>query len=231
MDIETNLEKLTIEDKPLYKILVVDVGIKHMGLCLAFVDYEYIIEKIVDFNLIDITRYTHNNCEGGYDACKLHHTKTCWDWLEHVFMEHPCFGQADIILIERQPIVGITCVEQIIFGKYRSKTHLISPNNVHKFLRIAHLDYEKRKKFSEAFGMKYLSEEQQKELLTYERAHDITDAIEMLVYWTNKKHSEKIRQEYLESQQKEYTSTFERLESFRYRGGNINLVQIPIDII
>jgi hypothetical protein len=224
MELETCLENLNINEVPFKgtKVLVVDIGIKNLGLCLAVIDENFLIKEIVDFNLINIALYTHNNCIA--EECKLYHTKTCHDWLEHIFIEHPCFEEADIILIERQPIVGgIVVVEQIIFGKYRHKSHLISPNNVHKFLNIKHLDYDGRKQFSVNFGMKYLSFEQQVELKSYERMHDITDAIEILVYWTNKNHKEKIKQEHVARQYKEYSNIFEKLDSYRYIGEKINL--------
>ena len=38
----------------LKKILIVDIGILHLGLLLALIDDEYKIKKIVDFNLFII---------------------------------------------------------------------------------------------------------------------------------------------------------------------------------
>ena len=227
MELEIPLENLSLEEKiekVLIKVLVVDIGIKHLGLCLAFVDKEYIIDHIVDINLIDITIYTHNNCKK--EDCKLYHTKTAWDWLEHVFVEHPCFEQSDIILIERQPITGITSVEQIIFGKYRHKAELINPCNVHRFLNIKHLNYEQRKEFCVNFGIKYLDEKQQEELKNYERMHDICDCIEMLVYWTNKKYTEKIKQDEIDRQHVVYKDVLEKIDSFRYKPRCINLKEL-----
>jgi hypothetical protein len=46
------------------------------------------------------------------------------------------FNKANFILIERQPLNGFVAVEQIIFGCWREKSILISPNSVHKFFNM-----------------------------------------------------------------------------------------------
>jgi hypothetical protein len=151
--------------------------------------------------------------------------------MEHIYEQHPCFDQADIILIERQPIVGgIVVIEQLIFGKYRHKAKLINPVNVHKFLGIRHLNYDNRKIFSVKFGKQYLDSKLLTDLDSYERQHDITDAIEMLIYWTNKHHNELVQEEYKQSQHKQYKNVFDKLESFRYNGP-INLVVHPRELL
>ena len=227
---ELDLQKLTIHDS--IKILSVDIGIIHLGLCLALINNNYKLEKIVDINLIDISHYTHNRYKR--DECQLYHTKTIYDMVVHILSEHPCFDEADIILIERQPPSGLVAIEQIIFGMYRDKAQLIAPNSVHKFLGIGHLDYDNRKIFSEKFAKKYLSQDQQDELMNYERAHDIGDAIEMLVFWTNKKHLEKLKKDRYDRCNVEYKDIFEKLESFRYVPNvityNNNLVAKQLDV-
>jgi len=216
--INRKLMNLEIDDNERKKVLIIDIGVKHLGLCLALINQDYTFSEIVDINLIDITNYTHNN--NCIINCELYHTKTFYDWLTHVFVEHTCFDESDIILIERQPPLGFCVVEQIIFGKYRYKSHLINPRNVHKFLGITNLDYENRKIFSEKKGSQYLSTELLCQLKTYNRQHDITDAICMLLYWLNKHNYEYKKKEQRKKMENfrinGYNNCFEYLETFRY---------------
>lgn len=201
-------------------ILIIDVGVHHLGMVLARINKDYTGPQIIDINLINITKYTHNNVSS--DKCTLYHEKTFHDWMTHVFIEHTAFDEADIILVERQPPLGFVVIEQIIFGKYRHKTHLIHPRNVHSFMNITHLDYDGRKEKSEILGKKYLSSEQLQEIMTFERSHDITDGICMLLYWLNKKnkeHRDLLSRQYLQTQRNslEYRETSDYFEQFRYK--------------
>jgi len=205
-----------------FKVLSVDVGVQHLGLSLALVKKEnFIFERIVAINLVDITKFTHNVCE--LKNCRLYHTKTMWDYLSHVFVEHPCFEEADVILVERQPPVGFVVVEQIIFGRFREKTWLINPRSVHKFFGIGVFDYDARKIETEKIASKNLSNEQKEELKNFERQHDIGDSVCQLLYWCNKRNYEyKLarRDNEIKEQQKlrdmKNINTFAYLDSFKF---------------
>jgi hypothetical protein len=195
------------------KVLSVDVGVQHLGLSLALLHKEdYTIERIVDTNLIDITKYTHRVCP--HEDCELYHTKTFYDWLSHVFIEHPCFEEADVILVERQPPVGASfvVVEQIIFGRFREKTWLINPRSVHSHFNIGHYDYDGRKKISEKIANVKLSERQKKDMDLYDRKHDVADSMCQMMYWSDKRNYEYR----LKEQQKLASNGISYLDSFVY---------------
>jgi len=177
--------KLTQE---ILNILIVDVGVQHLGLVLAQVKKDYTFD-IIDINLINITEYTHNVCP--LEECTLFHTKTFSDWMTHIFREHTAFDEADIILVERQPPQGFVVIEQLIFNKYRNKTELIHPKSVHSFMGIMDLDYENRKEKSVLFSKNYLSFDLFQKLYEFERAHDMTDGICMIAYWCDKQKCDK----------------------------------------
>jgi hypothetical protein len=224
MSLENDLEKLyisgydllDIEDSEKFlKVLSIDVGVQHLGLSLALVNKENnTLIKIIDTNLIDITKFTHNVCSR--KDCPLYHTKTFYDWLSHVFVEHPCFEEADAILIERQPPGGFIVVEQIIFGRFREKTWLINPRSVHKFLGIGHFDYEGRKRMSEKAGNLVLSETLKKECEGYDRQHDISDSICQLLYWCNKQNYEYRLKEQKKLSQMKNVDIYAYMDSFQY---------------
>lgn len=179
--------KLTVEEK---KILSIDVGIKNLGMTVMIVNDNYDFISIPLIQLIDITKF---DC---LPNCKLNHTKTFADWIEHVVVKYnEIFKEVDYILVERQPPCGLVAIEQIFFSKYREKAFLISPTSVHKFFSIGSFDYETRKYYSTQIASKYLEPDV---LKSYERKHDITDTILFSVYWIHKLKEEKKRKELLD---------------------------------
>ena len=199
------------------KILVVDVGVQHLGLVLALVRSDYTLSQVVDFNLVDISTYTHHN-PSTRTQCLDRHTRTFADWTCHVFLEHPCFGEADQILVERQPPGGFVVIEQLIFSRFRDKTILVHPRTVHSFLGITGRDYDGRKAYSEFFAAKYLSPEQREELGGLVRQHDIADAVCMLIYWINKHNYEHRQRQHLADVAERFKDnpTIAFMESCRY---------------
>lgn len=170
-----------------YNILSVDVGVKHLGLSLMKIDKEFKNPKIEHIDLIDITDFGHKN-KKEENNCKLHHTKTMHDRLEHVFLNnYILFKESHFILIEKQPPVGFTDVEQIIFGKYREKTILISPNSMHAYYCLSK-NYDQRKIETVEIASRNITDVNLlKKFLAYERNHDIADSICISLYWINLK--------------------------------------------
>lgn len=144
-------------------------------------------------DLIHITEYVHQHGQSR-DDCKLYHTKTFCDWLNHTFQENIGFYEmADFILVERQPPMGLVVIEQLIFSKWMKKTILISPNSMHKYFEIG--DYEKRKECTDKITrMKITDEKLLEQLGFYHRTHDIADSICIMLYWIHKKHEEYIHE-------------------------------------
>jgi len=195
-----SLEKLNICSDLL--ILSIDIGIKHLALVLSSVTNCYDFKEILWVNLIDITIF---DCKSD---CKLHHDKTFADWMLHVMERYnEIFNKANFILIERQPLNGFVAVEQIIFGYWREKSILISPNSVHKFFNMNCYDYDGRKNMSINISSRYVCPEIQKEINKYERKHDICDAILFTIFWI-KKQKEKMEIEILVQKQKEAMEKF-----------------------
>ena len=112
--------------------------------------------------------------------CTLHHENCIPDYLDHFIQEHPMFEQCDILLIERQPPVGITNVQDLLFTRFRDKVLLISPNSVHSYFGLSN-DYDDRKVNSERIAHTFLSEFNNFTL--NHRKHDISDALLMIIYY------------------------------------------------
>lgn len=207
-----------------YKVLSIDVGIIHLGLSMFNIDHDFNIQQLERVDLINITQFSHNHVSR--KECTLYHNKTISDWMEHVFQDNMYFYESDYILIERQPPQGHTVVEQMIFNKFRNKVILISPNSVHKYLGISHLDYDSRKKESEYILQETLESYSTKVSLNslekFDRLHDIGDSVCMFLYWIDSQKKELKKQKRKEKFQKMMSSydksknVTEWFESFRH---------------
>jgi len=210
---EENIE----EDNKEYKLLSIDVGIIHFGISVSILNEDFTLKEIIWVDNIDITKYKHKKCL--IENCKLYHTKTFYDWIEHTIQENiEHFEGADMIIIEKQPPQGFVVVEQLIFSKYRRKTTIISPQSVHKFLNFFDLDYDQRKEMSTKIGDKYLSEALIERTKTFDRRHDISDSICMMLYFIHKKQIEykKIKSYNMLTRDLNGMNAIEKLETFRY---------------
>jgi hypothetical protein len=181
---KNRLENVSISGEII--ILSIDIGIQPLGMVLSSVNEKYEFQKILWMDLVDITIF---RC---HPKCNLHHDKTFADWVLHVIEYYKdIFEKATFILIERQPPQGLVVIEQILFGCWRDKSILISPNSVHKFFKIGQLDYEQRKIASVNISKKYLSQTFENQLQTCHRKHDICDAILFTIFWTTKEKEKK----------------------------------------
>jgi hypothetical protein len=182
------------------KILAIDVGIINLGYVYA----ELVIDeptdgskyknlllnsiynedqftkkcKVIDCNRIDIRKIKHRKVP--FCVCKLHHDNCVPDYLDHFIQELPHFNDCDILIIERQPPMGIMNVQDLLFKLFRDKVLLISPNSMHKYFKLSS-DYNERKKQSEELSLDYLTdfENFNKQI----RRHDISDAMLMIIYY------------------------------------------------
>jgi hypothetical protein len=123
---------------------------------------------------IDITHYTHKTISKS--DCLLHHTNELSDRLLHTLQElQPYLKNIDTFLIERQPINSTcTSIEEIMFQKYRSQIHKVSPTRMHKRFQLSD-DYDTRKLQSITLATPLL--EDFEVFQTAERKHDQADAL------------------------------------------------------
>jgi len=160
------------------KVLSIDIGIINLGYVYAEISPTI---EVIKCNKINITNVIHDKVP--FCKCCLNHERCIPDYLDHFIQEHQeMFDNADIILIERQPPIGITNVQDLLFVKFRKKVKLISPNSVHKHFKMDK-DYDTRKQESEKISLSYLND-----FLSFqqnERKHDISDAMLMIIYYFN----------------------------------------------
>ena len=182
------------------KILSIDIGIINLGYVYADITIneppvsskyknlllnsvyksENVINnfKIIDCNRINITKIKHRRVH--FCVCKLHHDRCIPDYLDHFIQEIPHFEECDLLIIERQPPMGITNVQDLLFKQFRDKVLLISPNSMHKYFKLSS-NYDERKIESVKLSLDYLEnfENFNKQI----RRHDISDAMLMLIYY------------------------------------------------
>jgi hypothetical protein len=181
------------------KVVSIDIGIVNLGYVYAELTFEkptsgskfkhllvnsewrnhrnYDI-RILKCDRVDITNVQHRVVH--FCDCTLLHERCIPDYIDHFVQEHPFLHEADIILLERQPPVGITNVQDLLFVRFRKKVKLISPNAVHSFFKLNN-NYDFRKKQTEEIAKLYLSD-----IFQYndnERKHDIADAMVMILYF------------------------------------------------
>ena len=167
-------------------LVAIDVGIHHMGIVYA---HCVLNELIIDnFDCVNITQFPCKRSLQNQD-CPFQHTHTLTDYLDHFFLQyHHWFQSADVLLVERQPIMGQVAVEQLIYSRYRDKVLLVSPRSIHTFFRwqfqgSVEERYAQRKIHSVQIGCKHLTQQQIQKLYQCIRQHDVTDAICICVYW------------------------------------------------
>jgi len=184
------------------KVLSIDVGITNLGYVYSEVkitspeagskykahllNNDYTLNKenikkcirVLDCNRVDITNVKHKHVQ--FCDCKLHHDRCIPDYLDHFVQETVYFEECDVLIVERQPPVGITNVQDLLFKQFRDKVLLISPGSVHKYFGLNSV-YTERKEKSEKISELYLS--QFSKFTKNIRKHDISDALLMIIYY------------------------------------------------
>lgn len=201
--IQEKFDNIQLEDDEIphdKTILSIDIGIRHLGISVGYVDKSWKLIEITWVTMIDITKFSHDyvlkDCK-----CPLHHTRSMADWLEHVFIDYePVFKEVDHILLERQPLAGLVAIEQLIYYRWREKCHLISPRSMHKHFCIGSYDYDTRKQKTMEIAEKkfYWHPRAIEWYKSYERRHDIADSICLMAFWLAKRH-----QAYIEKKHRE----------------------------
>ena len=162
-------------------ILGVDVGFHNLGLTNIIIDETFNIIRADEVVLVDLTDVTHQNVS--VSQCQLHHTNELSDRLAHAIQEYfYLFRDAHKIIIERQPIQGLTNVEQLLFSRFRDKAVLCHPKSMHCANHWQGLNYEQRKIKAVELAEPYLchlpgwpSDDQ--------RQHDLADAFCFVKYY------------------------------------------------
>ena len=156
----------------------IDIGIFNLGLVVCEVNTDWSI-RVIHAERINIKEL----CTECRDVrCRFKHALVFTDYIDHfVFKYDNYLKHSKAVLIERQPPQGFVAVQELIMSHFRDTTILVSPNSVHKFFEIGHLDYD---------GRKVASINIAKNIHAFDghrgRIHDIADAICMLIYQTSK---------------------------------------------
>ena len=159
------------------KVLSIDIGIINFGYVFAELSENV---NVIECNRVNIMNMRHNKvnrCD-----CTLHHEYCIPDYLDHFIQEHQeLFNVADIILVERQPPMGLVNIMDLLFTKFRDKVKLINPGSIHKFFKMTKCDYELRKIESQIIANEYLNTFVN--FQNNERKHDISDAMLMILFY------------------------------------------------
>ena len=161
----------------------IDVGIVNLAIVVADLqDVTFDIQHILRVENVNSVFMEHNVV--ARENCALGHSKTAADRVTHFVQERQSlFDSCRVILIERQPIMGHTDVEQLLFLMFRARAELVSPNAMHSFFNISNYTYDGRKQKTTLIADHYLQPDDFPEYYALERRHDIADAICLLFYW------------------------------------------------
>ena len=160
-------------------VVSIDIGYHNLGFVKSYVDEKSFEIKILEIFKIDLTKLPHKKIKRF--ECQLHHTSEVVDLVSHFIQEYDdYFQEADKILIERQPPMGLTNIEALIMYTFRDKVELISPNAMHKHFQINFIDYEKRKEKTIQFAESFLENFENYQGLS--RKHDVADAVCMIIF-------------------------------------------------
>lgn len=151
-------------------VLGIDIGIVNLGMVQVEIDDIWDIKNVHMCERVDMTRL----------CASRETTDRVTSMVEKYKM---VFDTSDVILIERQPLTGITGVEELLFYMFREKCKKISPNAMHKYLGINIYNYEERKERTIARAETWLGK---RNTYTNEtRKHDMADAFCIILWWIN----------------------------------------------
>ena len=160
-------------------VVSIDIGYHNLALVKSIVDNNNFEINILEIFKIDLTKLPHKKVSR-WD-CTLYHSNEVSDLFTHFVQEYGDYlNEADKILIERQPPMGLTNIEALFMFAYRHKIELISPNAMHKHFHINVLDYERRKERTIEISKGFLENFQEYQELS--RKHDIADAVCMIIF-------------------------------------------------
>lgn len=170
-----------------------DVGLVNLAFVVATVNDDFTECMVHSAHCVDITNLPHRRVSR--ENCSLHHSREACDRIQHFIQEYcDCWEgrKIDKVFIERQPIQGLNHVESILFMLFR---HLnatkISPNAMHKWLGISHLDYNGRKEATTKKALPYL-----RTLAGFSNAnrqHDMADALMLMLFGAEQDRREDVR--------------------------------------
>ena len=195
-----------------------DVGYTHLAFNLIELEMDdLLIEplpiKVLQTETVDIAEIRHKHVSK--KACTLHHSNQVSDRMDHFFQEYEKewakFGEIAEVFIEIQPPTGVVSVEALIFKQYRSKIKQISPNAMHKWFKISHLEYDARKEATVNHAFPYLNHFMSFQILA--RQHDQADALLLFLYEMSKRRKIKVREMDLDERKDRVNETFKRLHS------------------
>lgn len=163
------------------QIMGIDIGWLHLAWVIVHWENNQI--KIQTCRLINLNNDHHKKIPR--QSCSLHHSNEMYDKIQHVVQEYKDdWLKVDKVLIERQPIQGLKCVEQFFFGYFRVKCELIHPTKMHKRLwPLKTFTYEQRKEEMVKLTQLYLQD--QVDWQNHERQHDMADALGLIFYYLN----------------------------------------------
>ena len=155
-------------------LVSIDIGYSNMGMVELTTDFkDFTVNKVHKINLFNFNQ-----------------REVYLSMIKFITEYKELFDNADIILIERQPPMGLTNIQDILAYNFSSKVKLISPRSMHKHFMISKLDYDSRKQHTVRITSKYL-----KDFLLFNnesRKHDIADAFCLALYYIEKNKKDEI---------------------------------------
>ena len=193
--------------------LGIDIGWVNLAFVKIVVNTDtHVIINISEAFCVDLNSLSHQKVS--LKDCKLEHSNDAYDKIQHMLQEYKDkFEDVDRVFIERQPIMGMTNIEQLLFGHFRIKATLVSPNAMHKFFKINKFDYETRKSITTKIADPFL-----KKCLDWtsrDRLHDMGDAFCLLIYSLSKEKIEFTKQQNITNQQQCPDQTPDQTENIR----------------
>ncbi len=180
-----------------------------MGIICALVNDDFTLNKVIYCSLDNITDTCTNK------GCTLTHENNFTDHMLHYFDKYKnYFEEADTILVEQQPPMGLQVIQELIRFKYRNKTITVPPKSMHCHFSIQHLDYERRKEATIRLSTPWLSEH--KKFVFETRKADIADAFCILMYFISVQHKEYLKQKQIIEWRSKNSTLIKNLNEFRY---------------
>lgn len=193
------------------KIVSIDVGYSSLGLVCANAA-NFVVQEVQLGDKLDI-RYLP--C---VNSCTLQHSNNVVDRVAHLVAYYEkYFQEADVVLIEAQPLSGLVHVQALLYHRFRLKARLISPNAMHKHFDLPPGDYEARKIKVVEMATPYLCHLHSFRKL--HRKHDVCDAMMMILFYLAEQQERHVREMEMASKKQralDNRAKTDVFESFRF---------------
>ena len=159
------------------RVVALDPGVVHVGIAVFDIDADAPFGEVRVCDMVNLMRYGQSR----------HITDRTNGWLDSECAAAAGLRSADVIVMEIQPFGGAgETFAALVYNRFGSKVVWVSPNRLHRTLKISHLDYDGRKEWMVEYAREHACLHCAESWGRHQRQHDMADAIALGLYHIRK---------------------------------------------